>query len=151
MFGTCPSDKWAMHVVSATRSLNSHNLEWRILNYTHTNLAVTTTQCHTAVKLWHKTMYTVTTLRTVRMNSMKTWTKNWVCSHLLNPTSAKMPTADLDSVCVVHSWQGERSCCKYKVTITMFRCHLTLQITSLVMQDEPGRELCNSCSGLSIQ
>ena len=42
-----------------------------------------------------------------------------------NLTSAKM-VAGLNSMCVVHSWQGERSYCKYKVSIRLFRCHVTL-------------------------
>ena len=48
------------------------------------------------------------------------WTKNWLCmclgSPTLSPTSAEMATANLDSMCIAHSWQGERSYCKYKVS-----------------------------------
>ena len=42
-----------------------------------------------------------------------------------NLTSAKM-VAGLNSMCVVHSWQGERLYYKYKVSIRLFRCHVTL-------------------------
>ena len=67
------------------------------------------------------------------------WTKNSVsCANIVlffNLTSAEM-VAGLNSMCVVHSWQGERPYCKYKVSIRLFRCQVTLsgvRYTSLEM------------------
>ena len=57
------------------------------------------------------------------------WTKNWVsCASIVlffNLTSAKMVTG-VNSMCVAHSWQRERSHYTYKVSIKLFRCHVTL-------------------------